>query len=141
MNPISPNELATNCSFAKKLGIVFTELTISLTEATLGVDGNQQPFGLLHGGASAALCEHVASSAALVYARTTFGAQAAAAGTELSISHLRAIKGNTVTAKCKPLSLGRSSTVHQVEVFDEDGNLCGSARVTNVIIHKGKEQI
>lgn len=140
MDPISPNELALECPFAEKLGVDLQLVSVDEIQATMPVQGNQQPFGMLHGGASAGLCEHLASTAALLYARERFGIEAKAAGTELSISHLRPARGGHVTAICRPLFLGSSSAVHQVEVRDADQKLCATARVTNVIMQKGRSE-
>lgn len=96
--------------------------------------GNTQPSNLLHGGATAALCETAASLAAVEHAKQLFGADGVAVGTELSISHVRSGRTGLVHATAVALHLGRTSTVHAVEVTDDEGKLVSTALVTNRIL-------
>ena len=99
------------------------------------IDGNRQSAGILHGGASAALAETAASFAAQIHARETHpGKQAYAVGTELNASHIAAGREGTVTATATAVHLGRSSTVHTVEIHDEADRLISIARVANRIL-------
>ncbi len=109
------------------------EHTAELTVIEMPVEGNGQTARLLHGGASAALVETAASFAALLHARRRADS-CVAVGTELSISHLSAVSGGTVRARAQAVHLGRSSTVHIVEVRTDEGRLVASARVTNAIL-------
>ncbi len=114
-----------------KLGIVALELTAEHAVFTMPVEGNTQVAGVLHGGATAALCENAASRAANVYAREK---GAVAMGTELSISHVRPGLSGLVTATATAEHLGRTRTVHRVTVKDERGRLVSTALVTNMIV-------
>ena len=79
----------------ERMGIEILELSATRTTGTMPVEGNTQPYGLLHGGASAALAETLASYAAQVHA----GAGRAAVGIELNATHHRSARSGVVT-KC-----------------------------------------
>lgn len=115
------------------LGIRFSKITDDSLEATLTLDHRtQQPWGLLHGGVSAALAETLGSAGSgLMCDENQF-----AVGTELNISHLKSVKKGIVTGVAKPLHLGGSSQVWQIEIFDDEGNLCAVARLANRILDK-----
>lgn len=114
-------------SAVSHLGIVFTRQDEQSLEATVPVDQRTtQPFGLLHGGVSAALAETLASAAALLTAEE----HQIPVGTELNISHLKAVKQGVATGKAMPLHLGRESQVWQVEIRDEANRLCAVARLS-----------
>ncbi|QLB19819.1 hotdog fold thioesterase [Mannheimia granulomatis] len=115
------------------LGIRFSKITDNTLEATLTLDHRtQQPCGLLHGGISAALAETLGSAGSGLMCDEN----QVAVGTELSISHLKSVKQGVVTGVAKPLHLGGSSQVWQIEIFDEEGNLCAISRLTNRILEK-----
>lgn len=119
----------------ERMHMEVVEHTAELTVIEMPVEGNGQTAGLLHGGASAALVETAASFAALLHARRR-GDSYVAVGTELSISHLSAVSAGIVRARAQAVHLGRSSTVHVVEVHSDEGRLVASARVTNAILAK-----
>ena len=105
------------------------------TVISMPIDGNRQSAGILHGGASAALAETAASFAAQIHARETNpGKQAYAVGTELNASHISAGREGIITATATAVHLGRSSTVHTVEIRDEADRLISIARVANRIL-------
>ncbi|HYO61555.1 MAG TPA: PaaI family thioesterase [Actinomycetota bacterium] len=88
-----------------------------------------QPFGLLHGGASAVLAE----SAASIGAYLASADDELSVGTDLNISHLRAKRDGVVRAVAVPLRKGRSIHVWTVDIVDEDGSLVAAARCTLAI--------
>lgn len=133
--PISVAELNQLCqhSAVSHLGIEFTEILAQGLVATVPVDNRTiQPFGLLHGGISALLAETLASAAAMLHCE----AGQIPVGTELNISHLKAIKSGKAIAIARPLHLGKSSHVWQVEQQDEQGNRCAISRVTVRLMEK-----
>ncbi len=89
-----------------------------------------QPFGLLHGGASAVLAESAASIGAYLNCDP---ATHAAVGVDLNISHLRAKRDGTVRATGRPIRKGRSMHVWGVDIADESGKLVAVARVSLAI--------
>ncbi|MDN6566247.1 MAG: hotdog fold thioesterase [Actinomyces sp.] len=138
MSDIDDTEVPTPPSFVglhwpgtliERMGMEVIEHTAQRTVLTMPVEGNRQSVGLLHGGGSAALAETAASLAAQAQAWSV-GARSAV-GVELSISHLRSTRSGQVTAVATALHLGRTSTVHLVDIRDERGTLISSARVTN----------
>ena len=123
-----------NAGMAKAIGIKLTILTPDLVVATMPVDERtRQPFGLLHGGASAALAETVASLGAWmnIDAETQ-----AAVGVELNSNHLRSKRDGLVTATATPLHKGRATHVWDVRINDEEGKLVCASRCTLVIIDR-----
>lgn len=129
MKTITLDQLNKLCqhSAVSHLGIEFTDLSEKHLTATVPVNANTvQPFGLLHGGVSALLAETLASAAAMLHCEEN----QIPVGTELNISHLKAIKQGKAIATATPLHLGKESQVWQVEQCDEQGNLCAISRVS-----------
>lgn len=114
---------------AERMDIQFHELTPERAVATMPVEGNTQPIGLLHGGAHVVLAETLGSFAATLHA----GPGRVALGIEVNASHSRPVSSGFVTGTCTALSLGRSLTVHEVVVTDEEGNRLSTLRITNLL--------
>lgn len=114
----------------ERMGIVITELGPQRAVGTMPVEGNTQPFGLLHGGASAALAETLGSYAAQAHA----GPGRAAVGIELNATHHRAARSGVVTGTATALHLGSSVASYQVVVEDEGGRRLCTARLTCMLI-------
>jgi len=113
------------------LGIEFTKLEKGYIEATMPVDARtHQPYGLLHGGASAALAETIASFGSHMLVMDEGGL---AVGVELNINHLKGKKSGVVTGKAKILHEGRSSHVWSIEIVDEENNLIAISRLTVMV--------
>jgi uncharacterized protein (TIGR00369 family) len=119
---------------AGQLGVELTTLTPDKVVATMPVDDRtRQPFGILHGGASAALAETVASlGAVLNIDRETH----AVVGLELNANHVRAKSEGTVTATATPLHRGRRTQVWDVRIEDEEGRLICASRCTLAVIQR-----
>jgi uncharacterized protein (TIGR00369 family) len=116
------------------LGIEMLELSEARVIATMPVDDRtRQPFGLLHGGASIALAETVASFGAVVHIdRERF----MAVGQEINGNHLRAKVQGVVRATGVPVHLGRTSQVWSIEIADEEGRLVCISRCTMAIVER-----
>ena len=114
------------------LGIVLIEMSDDRVVATMPVDDRtQQPFGILHGGASIALAETVASlGAANRIDREKFSA----VGQEINGNHLRAKSSGIVTATGVPIHVGRTSQVWSIEIRDEAGKMVCISRCTLAIV-------
>lgn len=93
-----------------------------------------QPFGLLHGGASATIAE----SAASIGAYLASADDEVSMGTDLNVSHLRAKRDGVVRATATPVRKGRSMHVWSVDIVDEDGELVAVARCTLAIRRLGE---
>lgn len=126
--------LATR-GLADALGIEVLELSASRVVATMPVDQRtMQPFGILHGGASLALAETVASLGATANVdREEFLAM----GLELNANHLRAKSDGVVTATATPIHVGRTTHVWDVRITDESGRLVCVSRCTLAIRPRG----
>jgi 1,4-dihydroxy-2-naphthoyl-CoA hydrolase len=116
------------------LGIEMLELTATRVVATMPVDQRtRQPFGILHGGASVALAETVASfGAAGLIDRERF----AAVGQEINANHLRPKPDGVVTATGVPVHVGRTTQVWSIEIRDEAGRLVCISRCTMAVIER-----
>ena len=112
-----------------KLGIRITDYDPQRLVATMPVEGNQQPYGLLHGGATCTLVETVGSWAAALAA----GPDRQVVGIELNASYLRAATEGLVTAVCTPVRVGRTLATFLVEVSDEQGRPTATARLTCLV--------
>ncbi|MER1975655.1 1,4-dihydroxy-2-naphthoyl-CoA hydrolase [Pseudocitrobacter faecalis] len=113
------------------LDIRYVALTDDTLEATMPVDHRtHQPFGLLHGGASVVLAETLGSVAGYL---CTEGDQKVV-GLEVNANHIRAVRSGRVRGVCKAIHTGRRSQVWQIEIFDEEGRLCCTSRLTTAVI-------
>ncbi|MGY1837126.1 PaaI family thioesterase [Blastococcus sp. SYSU DS0510] len=109
-----------------KLGVRITDWNPDRLVATMPVAGNEQPFGLLHGGATCTLAETIGSMAAAVGA----GPDRQVVGIELNVSYLRAATAGTVTAVCTPVRRGRTLSTFLIDVTDDQGRRTATARLT-----------
>ena len=116
-----------------RLGIEIQSATVNEVVGTIPVAGNEQPFGVLHGGASAVLAESLASFGSALYALEQAGEEQPVAGIEINATHHRAAKGGVVTGRATPLHLGRRVATWHVELRDSNGQLTCTARVTCLI--------
>lgn len=116
-------------ALAEKMGIRLTEFSVERAVATMPVEGNTQPVGLLHGGAYVVLGESLGSMAANLYA----GLDRLAVGVDINATHTRSATSGIVTGVCTPVHLGRSITVHEIAVSDDQGRRCSTIRITNMI--------
>jgi uncharacterized protein (TIGR00369 family) len=90
-----------------------------------------QPFGLLHGGASVALAETVASAAGLMQVDHE---KETVVGLEINANHLRAKRDGVVTAVATPVHIGRKTHVWDVRITDEEGKLVCISRCTLAVV-------
>ena len=116
------------------LGIEILELSETRVVATMPVDARtRQPFGILHGGASVALAETVASfGATAVIDRERY----VAVGQEINANHLRPKLDGVVRATGVPVHVGKSSQVWSIEIRDEEGRLVCISRCTMAVVER-----
>ena len=110
---------------AERLGIEITEVTRDRVVATMPVAGNRQPFGLLHGGASAALAETMGS-----FHGSLVGGGRAPLGIDLNCTHHRSATDGLVTAVSTPIHVGRTICTFDIVISDEQQRRICSARLT-----------
>ncbi|MCZ0755723.1 hotdog fold thioesterase [Anoxybacillus sp. J5B_2022] len=116
------------------LGIEIIELGQGHVVATMPVDHRtHQPFGLLHGGASVALAETVASIGA--YALVDHETEGVV-GLEINANHIRAVRSGTVTATGTVLHRGKTTMVWDIKITDEQQRLVCVSRCTIAVIKK-----
>src|SRR5688572_15716403 len=124
-------------NLADTLGIQFTELTPARVVATMPVDTRtRQPFGILHGGASVALAETIAS---LGGAMNVDLEQFNVVGVEINANHIRAKRDGVVTGTGTPIHVGRSTQVWEVRIVDEAGRPICVSRCTLAVVPKDRE--
>ncbi|MBN9606310.1 MAG: hotdog fold thioesterase [Actinomycetales bacterium] len=117
------------------LGIEFTLLEPAALHARMPVDSRTvQPAGVLHGGASVALAETLASFAAHL---TVDPARTHAVGQEINANHLRPVPtGETVVGVATPIALGRRSQVWEIRISTESGKLACISRCTIALVEQ-----
>jgi 1,4-dihydroxy-2-naphthoyl-CoA hydrolase len=110
----------------EKIGLEWLEVGPERIVARIPVESNTQPYGLLHGGATAALCETIASLGAALIA----GPESLPVGIELNVNHIRSVREGYATATGVPLHSGRRTAVWDMQVRDDNGRLVAVARLT-----------
>ena len=131
-HPLDLQTIHARCqnTLVSQLGIEFVECGEDYLVAKMPVDPRTcQPIGILHGGASAALAETVASAAAHFCVKK----DQHCLGIELNINHIRAAHQGSVFAKAKPLHLGKTTQVWEIKIRNENGQLISAARLTVVV--------
>mmetsp|Transcript_106934 Transcript_106934/g.209602 ORF Transcript_106934/g.209602 Transcript_106934/m.209602 type:complete len:165 (+) Transcript_106934:57-551(+) len=141
------NERTLGKGLIGTLGIKLSHIGSNTLEATMPVDNRtQQPVGLLHGGASAALAETVGSLASYLVA----GEGSVIVGVDISANHLKGIKSGSVTGRAIPIRLGGTLHVWEIKIFEtgneEGGLICHSKHTVMVrdspsLSAKRKEQL
>jgi len=116
------------------LGIEFLSFKKDEIKASMPVNENTvQPFGILHGGASVALAETLASIGAWIQA----GESETAVGVEINANHIRAIsKGEKVIGTARPVKTGRKVHVWEVKIHTEAGKLVCVSRCTLMVVRR-----
>jgi uncharacterized protein (TIGR00369 family) len=120
LHEMNPNSLM------HRMDIQVTEASPERVVATMPVEGNTQPYGLLHGGASVVLAETLGSIGSALHA----GPTRVAVGLDINATHHRAARSGRVTGTATALSLGNTLTSYEVVVTDEDGRRVCTARIT-----------
>ena len=113
-------------ALAETMGIELLEVGAERTVARMPVAGNTQPYGLLHGGASAVLAESIGSIASALHA----GPNRIALGLELNATHHKAMRQGFVIGTATALVRGRSVASYAISITDEAGALVCTARLT-----------
>jgi uncharacterized protein (TIGR00369 family) len=118
------------------LGIEFLEVGEDFIRGRVPVDARtRQPYGLLHGGVSVVLAETLGSCGAV------FSCQAAGhnvVGLDINANHLRSATSGWVTGVARPVHIGRSTHVWQIDLSNDEGQLTCISRLTMAILVQGK---
>jgi 1,4-dihydroxy-2-naphthoyl-CoA hydrolase len=110
----------------EKMGVELVEISADRVVGTMPVEGNTQPYGLLHGGASVARAETLGSVGAAVVA----GQDRSVVGIEINASHHRAARTGRVTGVASVVQAGRTLTTWEVVITDDDGRRVCTSRIT-----------
>ncbi len=126
LNPLLPGTMGEH------LSIEWTELGDNYLKARMPVDNRtRQPYGLLHGGASAALAETIGSvAAAMVVDHTKF----ACVGLEINANHVRSAREGYVHGEAYPLHIGANTQVWDIKIYDDMRKLVCISRLTVAVI-------
>ena len=111
------------------MGLEVSELTPQRVVGSMPVEGNTQPYGLWHGGASCVLAETLASIGSLAHAQVVVPG-GRAVGVDLNVTHHRPVREGRVTGVATALRLGRRVTTYEVVLSDDAGVRVCTARVT-----------
>ena len=126
---VPPGEVQLGGTLMEKLGLEVLHVAADRIVARMPVAGNTQPYGLLHGGATASLCETVASFGTAL----AVGPDHLVMGIELNVNHIRGVREGHVTATGVPLHIGRTTAVWNMDVRDDEDRLVAVSRLTLAI--------
>ena len=116
------------------LGIEITDFSEKHMSGKMPVDDRtRQPFGLLHGGASAAFAETLGSIGAGKHVDLE---RYSVVGVELNSSHLKAVKNGWVFGKATPVRVGRTMQVWGIDIKNQEGDLVCKSRLTLAVIKR-----
>ena len=130
LNQLNPNTLG------EALGIEFTDVGEDFVCAKMPVDNRTvQPYRILHGGANVALAETLGS----VAAQMVVGFDNPCVGVEINANHLKSVKEGFVHGTAKPIRIGKSMHVWNIEIVDDYDNLVCVSRLT--VLVKAKKPV
>ncbi|HET7072200.1 MAG TPA: hotdog fold thioesterase [Nocardioides sp.] len=118
----------------QKMGVKILEASAERLVATMPVEGNTQPYGLLHGGASVVLAESLGSLGSAIHAHP----DRISVGVDINATHHRAATGGVVTGVAIPLHLGRSMASYEVVITDEQDRRVCTCRITCALLPKSR---
>ena len=101
------------------------------------VEGNTQPYGLLHGGASVVLAETLGSVGSALHAAP----DRLSVGVDINATHHRAVRSGTVTGVATAVHLGRTMASYEVVITDERGKRVCTSRITCALVPAGPDQL
>ncbi|MFI1220641.1 MULTISPECIES: PaaI family thioesterase [unclassified Streptomyces] len=113
-------------SLGERMGVTIVEAAADRVVGTMPVEGNTQPYGLLHGGASAVLAETLGSVGSMLHG----GSSKLAVGVDLNCTHHRGARDGLVTGVATPVHRGRSTATYEIVITDEQDRRVCTARLT-----------
>ncbi|CAL2092457.1 hotdog fold thioesterase [Tenacibaculum sp. 190524A05c] len=127
------NSYNTN-TLMETLSIEFVDVGEDFITAKMPVNSKvHQPYGILHGGATAALAETLGSLASAYFLKSK---DKIVKGIDLSINHLKSKREGFVFGTARPIHRGRTTHLWEIKVVDEEGNLISLCKLTNIILDK-----
>ncbi len=118
---------ALSGGLGQSMGIEITEASAERVVGRMPVEGNRQPFGLLHGGASCVLAESLGSIGSTIHAQ---GFGRVAVGIEINATHHRSATDGHVTGVATPVHLGRTLATWDITITDDRGRKVCTSRLT-----------
>jgi 1,4-dihydroxy-2-naphthoyl-CoA hydrolase len=112
------------------MGIELLEISAARVVGTMPVEGNTQPYGLLHGGASVVLAETLGSVGSGIHAYP----DRLSVGVDINATHHRAARSGMVTGVATAIHLGRTMASYEVVICDDRGKRVCTARITCALI-------
>jgi uncharacterized protein (TIGR00369 family) len=112
------------------MGIELKEISAERVVATMPVEGNTQPYGLLHGGASVVLAETLGSVGSALHAHP----DRFSVGVDINATHHRSATSGTVTGVATAIHLGRTSASYEIVITDESGRRICTSRITCALV-------
>jgi len=116
----------------RKMGIELLEASPQRLVATMPVEGNTQPLGLLHGGANVVLAESLGSIGTQLHA----GPDRMIVGIDINATHHKSATTGIVTAVATAVSLGKTMCCYEIVITNEKGDRTCTARITCLILAK-----
>jgi len=127
---------ASKDTLADRMGISIVEASAERVVGTMPVDGNTQPYGLLHGGASCVLAETLGSLGSALHA----GPDRVTVGIEISATHHRPASAGQVTGVATRLYGGRTVSTYEIVISDGAGRRVCTSRLTCLLSDRGPGQ-
>ncbi len=132
------NKLGLN-TMAERIGIEITEVGENYLKGRMPVDSRTvQTYGILHGGASAALAETLGSIAGVLAINPE---KEYCVGMEINANHVRSVRSGYVYGKATPLHIGKRSHVWEIRIEDGEGKLVCISRLTLAVVAGNQESI
>ncbi|NYF99593.1 PaaI family thioesterase [Janibacter cremeus] len=127
-NAFSLDELnAYRGALPERMGIEILQASSERVVARMPVEGNTQPYGILHGGASVVLAETVGSIGSAIHGALS---GKISVGLDINATHHRAARSGWVTATAIPVTLGGTATCYDVTITDDSGRRTCTSRIT-----------
>jgi len=114
----------------KKMGIEIIEASPERLVATMPVEGNTQPVGLLHGGANVVLAESLGSVGTQLHA----GPNRRIVGVDINATHHKSATKGIVTGVATAVSLGKTMCCYDIVITNDEGQRTCTARITCLIL-------
>ncbi len=113
------------------LGMEFLEVGEDFIKGRVPVDGRtRQPYGILHGGVSVVLAETLGSCAAAACVPPGYRV----VGLDINANHIRGATEGWVTGTARPVHVGRSTQVWQIDMVNDAGELTCVSRITMAVL-------
>jgi 1,4-dihydroxy-2-naphthoyl-CoA hydrolase len=132
---IPPEYAELNSALDTKMGFELLTLTPERVVGRMPVEGNTQPYGLWHGGASCVLAETLASLGSFMHAQP----EKISVGVDLNATHHRSVNSGWVTGTATALHLGRSIASYEIVLTDDTDKRVCTARVTCRLVAPRRE--